>query len=124
MPYLRLPHPCTALLNRHRQPPSQLVRSENGTDEFAAPASVSAHPAPTFVAVVDGTIITAALPAMASQFGDVERVSWVVASYLVASTVAAPVYADWGCSRAATHAAAGLALFVTRPCCAPWLIVF
>ncbi len=51
---------------------------------------------PTFVAVVDGTIITAALPAMASQFGDVERVSWVVASYLVASTVAAPVYGRLG----------------------------
>ncbi len=51
---------------------------------------------PTFVAVVDGTIITAALPAMASEFGDVERVSWVVASYLVASTVAAPVYGRLG----------------------------
>jgi MFS family permease len=51
---------------------------------------------PTFVAVVDGTIITAALPAMASEFGDVERVSWVVASYLVATTVAAPVYGRLG----------------------------
>jgi EmrB/QacA subfamily drug resistance transporter len=51
---------------------------------------------PTFLAVVDGTIVTAALPAMAGAFGDVERVSWVLASYLVASTVAAPVYGRLG----------------------------
>ena len=51
---------------------------------------------PTFLAVVDGTIVTAALPAMAGAFGDVERVSWVVVSYLVASTVAAPVYGRLG----------------------------
>jgi MFS family permease len=41
---------------------------------------------PTFLAVVDGTIVTAALPAMAGVF----------ASYLVASTVAAPVYGRLG----------------------------
>ncbi|MFC4168226.1 MFS transporter [Teichococcus aestuarii] len=51
---------------------------------------------PIFLAVVDGTIVAAALPAMAGAFGDVERVSWVVASYLVASTVAAPVYGRLG----------------------------
>jgi MFS family permease len=51
---------------------------------------------PIFLAVVDGTIVASALPAMAGAFGDVERVSWVVASYLVASTVAAPVYGRLG----------------------------
>ncbi len=51
---------------------------------------------PMFLAVVDVTIVTAALPAMAAAFGDVQRVSWVVASYLVASTVAAPVYGRLG----------------------------
>ncbi len=51
---------------------------------------------PIFLAVVDGTIVAAALPAMAGAFGEVERVSWVVASYLVASTVAAPVYGRLG----------------------------
>ncbi len=51
---------------------------------------------PIFLAVVDGTIVAAALPAMAGAFGDVERVSWVVASYLIASTVAAPVYGQLG----------------------------
>lgn len=51
---------------------------------------------PIFLAVVDGTIVASALPAMAGAFGEVERVSWVVASYLVASTVAAPVYGRLG----------------------------
>lgn len=51
---------------------------------------------PIFLAVVDGTIVAAALPAMAGAFGEVERVSWVVASYLVATTVAAPVYGRLG----------------------------
>ncbi len=51
---------------------------------------------PIFLAVVDGTIVAAALPAMTGAFGEVERVSWVVVSYLVASTVAAPVYGRLG----------------------------
>ncbi|MDR5760574.1 MFS transporter [Caballeronia sp. LZ035] len=51
---------------------------------------------PMFLAVVDVTIVAAALPAMAASFGDVQRVSWVVASYLVASTVVAPVYGRLG----------------------------
>ena len=51
---------------------------------------------PIFLAVVDGTIVAAALPAMVGAFGEVEQVSWVVASYLVASTVAAPVYGRLG----------------------------
>ncbi len=69
---------------------------------------------PIFLAVVDGTIVAAALPAMAGAFGDVQRVSWVVSSYLVASTVAAPVYGRlgdaWGRRRLLL---AALVLFVT-----------
>lgn len=51
---------------------------------------------PMFLAVVDQTIVATALPAIAEAFGHVERVSWVVISYLVASTVAAPVYGRIG----------------------------
>ncbi|HET6307116.1 MAG TPA: MFS transporter [Rhodopila sp.] len=47
---------------------------------------------PIFLAVVDGTIVTTALPAMAASFGAVQRISWVVVGYLVANTIAAPVY--------------------------------
>jgi EmrB/QacA subfamily drug resistance transporter len=47
---------------------------------------------PMFLAVVDQTIVSTALPAIAASLGSVERVSWVVVSYLVAGTIAAPVY--------------------------------
>src|ERR1700674_4479503 len=47
---------------------------------------------PMFLAVVDQTIVATALPAIAATLGNVERVSWVVISYLVAGTIAAPVY--------------------------------
>ena len=47
---------------------------------------------PMFLAVVDQTIVATALPAIAASLGSVERVSWIVVSYLVAGTIAAPVY--------------------------------
>jgi EmrB/QacA subfamily drug resistance transporter len=47
---------------------------------------------PIFLAVVDSTIVTTALPAMAASFGEVQRISWVVVGYLLANTIAAPVY--------------------------------
>ena len=49
-----------------------------------------------FLAAVDQTIVATALPAIAGSLGDVERVSWVVVSYLVATTIAAPVYGRLG----------------------------
>ncbi|HEY2131926.1 MAG TPA: MFS transporter [Acetobacteraceae bacterium] len=51
---------------------------------------------PIFLAVMDQTIVAAALPAMAASLGAVERISWVVLGYLVANTVAAPVYGRLG----------------------------
>ena len=51
---------------------------------------------PMFLAVADQTIVATALPAIAADFGDVERVSWVVVSYLIANTIAAPVYGRLG----------------------------
>ncbi|HJU30823.1 MAG TPA: MFS transporter [Hyphomicrobiaceae bacterium] len=47
---------------------------------------------PMFLAVVDQTIVATALPAIAATVGGVERLSWVVVAYLVAGTIAAPVY--------------------------------
>jgi len=49
-----------------------------------------------FLGVVDQTIVAAALPAISSSLGDVERISWVVVGYLIANTVAAPVYGRLG----------------------------
>ena len=51
---------------------------------------------PMFMAAADQTIVATALPAIAGSLGDVERVSWVVVSYLVATTIAAPVYGKLG----------------------------
>jgi MFS family permease len=49
-----------------------------------------------FGAALDQTIVAAALPAIARSLGEVERISWVVVVYLVATTVAAPVYGRLG----------------------------
>jgi EmrB/QacA subfamily drug resistance transporter len=47
---------------------------------------------PMFLAIGDQTIVATALPAIAASLGSVERVSWVVVAYLIATTVAAPMY--------------------------------
>jgi MFS family permease len=49
-----------------------------------------------FGAAMDQTLVAAALPAIARSLGEVERVSWAVIAYLVATTVAAPVYGRLG----------------------------
>ncbi len=51
---------------------------------------------PMFLAAIDSTIVATALPNVAATLGDVERVSWVVVSYLMATTVAAAVYGRLG----------------------------
>lgn len=45
-----------------------------------------------FLASLDQTVVATALPRMAAEFGGVERVSWVVTAYLLASTVTIPLY--------------------------------
>jgi EmrB/QacA subfamily drug resistance transporter len=51
---------------------------------------------PMFLAVMDQTIVATALPAIAASTGNVQRASWVVVSYLLASTIAAPIYGRLG----------------------------
>jgi EmrB/QacA subfamily drug resistance transporter len=51
---------------------------------------------PMFLAQIDQTIVATALPAMAASLGNVEGISWVVVSYLIATTIAAPVYGRLG----------------------------
>lgn len=51
---------------------------------------------PMFLAVVDQTIVATALPAIAAATGKVERVSWIVVAYLIAATIAAPIYGRLG----------------------------
>src|SRR3974390_859760 len=51
---------------------------------------------PMFLAVVDQTIVATALPAIAAGTGNVEPASWIVVSYLIAATIAAPIYGRLG----------------------------
>ncbi|MER2537304.1 MAG: MFS transporter [Rhizobiaceae bacterium] len=51
---------------------------------------------PMFLAQIDQTIVATALPMIAGELGQVDRVSWVVICYLIAVTVAAPVYGRLG----------------------------
>lgn len=51
---------------------------------------------PMFMAAIDNTIIATALPNIAATLGDVQRISWIVVSYLMATTIAAPVYGRLG----------------------------
>src|ERR1700748_3576021 len=46
---------------------------------------------PMFLAVVDQTIVATALPAIAGSLGNVDRISWVVVSYLTPNAIAPPV---------------------------------
>src|SRR5258708_18860084 len=51
---------------------------------------------PMFLAVVDQPIVATALPAIVADTGNVARASGVVVSYLIASTIAAPIYGRLG----------------------------
>jgi MFS family permease len=46
--------------------------------------------------MVDQTIVAAALPAIAGELRGADRISWIVTGYLVAASVAAPVYGRVG----------------------------
>lgn len=49
-----------------------------------------------FLAAADQTILASALPVIASTLGGVADLSWVVVGYLLAATIAAPVYGHLG----------------------------
>jgi EmrB/QacA subfamily drug resistance transporter len=80
----------------------KLAASATGATTAASPARaqfLSIFPPimlPMFLAVADQTIVATALPAIASSLGEIERVSWIVVSYLIANTIAAPVYGRLG----------------------------
>jgi MFS family permease len=51
---------------------------------------------PMFLAMVDATIVSAALPTIAGELGEAQRISWIVIAYLIAATIASPVYGRLG----------------------------
>ena len=48
------------------------------------------------LAALDQTIVATALPTIVGEFGAIERLSWVVTSYLLAQTVVTPLYGKLG----------------------------
>src|SRR6202049_3611598 len=78
---------------------TSVVPSPQGQPPSTSSLFVKVFPSimlPMFLAVADQTIVATALPAIASGLGDIERASWVVVSYLIANTIAAPVYGRLG----------------------------
>src|SRR5204863_6986300 len=49
-----------------------------------------------FLAAADQTILASALPTIASHLGGFAYISWVVVAYLLAATIAAPIYGHLG----------------------------
>jgi EmrB/QacA subfamily drug resistance transporter len=49
-----------------------------------------------FLASADQTILASALPTIASSLGGLADLSWVIVSYLLAATIAAPIYGHLG----------------------------
>ncbi len=82
---------------------------------------------PMFLAVLDQTIVATALPSIAASTGEVERASWVVVSYLIASTIAAPIYGRLGDSfgrRRLMFAALTVFIVASLLCAASTTIIF
>ncbi len=90
-------HP-TGTLNTLQDGPEQ-TSSLPGEAAPQYPGILTVFPSimlPMFLAVVDQTIVATALPAIAAATGEVERASWIVVGYLIASTIAAPIYGRLG----------------------------
>src|SRR3546814_16239313 len=49
-----------------------------------------------FLGALDQTIVAVSMPAIAAQFGDVSLLAWVISGYMVAMTVAVPIYGKLG----------------------------
>src|ERR671931_289270 len=49
-----------------------------------------------FLAALDQTIVSTALPTIVGDLGGLEHLSWVVTSYLVASTASTPLWGKLG----------------------------
>lgn len=45
-----------------------------------------------FLSALDGTIVATAMPTIGRDLGDVQHLPWIVSAYLLASTVATPLY--------------------------------
>jgi len=91
----------------HMHPANAIARCAHTMEETLAPLKAQRSRSifwmlfpsimlPMFLAVADQTIVATALPVIAAKLGTIERAPWIVLSYLIASTIAAPVYGRLG----------------------------
>src|SRR5690349_24908697 len=98
--------------------------SPSGPAEPQHPSFFAVFPAimlPMFLAVVDQTIVATALPAIVASTGQVERASWIVVAYLIAATIAAPIYGRLGDAfdrRRMMYVALAIMIFASLVCAA------
>jgi EmrB/QacA subfamily drug resistance transporter len=80
-------------------PPTQIEESSGAFPADTRRVFLRVFPSimlPMFMAMGDQTIVASALPAIAASLGEVERISWIVVAYLLAGTIAAPIYGYLG----------------------------
>lgn len=79
------------------EPVNGVATVANGPRDPAPDARlVAAILLPVFLATFDQTVVATALPAMSLTLGNIEAMPWIMVGYLMANTVAAPVYGRLG----------------------------
>jgi MFS family permease len=83
-----------------------------------------------WLAAIDQTVVSTALPTMVAELGGLSYLSWVVTAYLLTSTVAGPLYGKFGdlygcrwrssCSSPARRCAASRRTCCSSSCSARW----
>src|SRR5262245_43516420 len=111
-PRSRRRHPqagCAGADDHGRMVPERAsAAAERGRPVTERAAAAPAEPAPRvrlifgalllvlLLASLDQTIVSTALPTIVGDLGGIEHLSWVVTAYLLASTIAGPLYGKLG----------------------------
>jgi MFS family permease len=80
--------------HHHRRPGDEM---EAGTEKPTGVRTVFVAPMVVMLlASLDQTIVSTALPTIVGEFGGLEHLSWIVTSYMLATTVVTPLYGKLG----------------------------
>ncbi|MFJ7491737.1 MFS transporter [Streptomyces sp. NPDC097727] len=79
---------------KHPSPPAPAPGEDRSTRSVMA--AIGALLLGMFLAALDQTIVSTALPTIVSDLGGLEHLSWVVTAYLLASTAATPLWGKLG----------------------------